>query len=590
MVVIATKYAGPSQAAQRPAREADVCSNAMHRLAARSDVEEVNATNNATPNRPAVAPVKAANARSAKAGNAKLRASEDPHQAVINEDLIFLPRKPRRGDLVELDIEALDGRAWGQARQRVSIGPGGAPRTLVYAIRRGIPGDKVEAHVRRVRGGRLEATIETLRESSPSRIDPRCHYFADQIDQPGCGGCALQSLSYDAQLALKAERVASLVRAAGVTDDMIQDAIPARSPWFYRNKMEMSFGVDKEGTYALGMHPQGRRYDVLPLEMCYLQSEESAKIVDAMRTWGQNHGVPHHNQRADTGLLRTLTLREGKRTGQRLIELTTSPAETCLFDGEERAAQEVVSSFLKALMSFATQSAVRIDSVVWTRHIAKKGQRTRLEHEVLYGKDTLQEALHIGSDLPMLFDVHARAFFQPNTLQAEVLYEEVIRATGLRESEGKARVMDLYCGTGTIGLAMARVSREVIGIELSADAIASAWANAKRNEISNITFYEGDVGEVLEREGLAEPGAVDVVVVDPPRAGLLPSALEHLKRLAAPRLVYVSCNPEALAKNLVDLIAAGWAVESVRPVDMFPQTSHIETIAVMQRSTTSSST
>jgi 23S rRNA (uracil1939-C5)-methyltransferase len=254
------------------------------------------------------------------------------------------------------------------------------------------------------------------------------------------------------------------------------------------------------------------------------------------------------------------------------------------YDDGEREASEVVADFLVTLLATAEREEIQVSSVVWTRHIAVKGQPTRVEHTPLHGPETFAEALHIAGAPPMRFQVHARAFFQPNTLQAEILYEEVIRATGLHQGANTARVMDLYCGTGTIGLAMAHAAKEVIGIELSPDAVASARINAERNAVDNITFFEGDVAKVLHAQGLAEPGAVDVVIVDPPRAGLLPSALEQLLRLAAPRLVYVSCNPAALAKNLREFLAAGWCVESIRPVDMFPQTAHIETIAVLQRS------
>ena len=503
----------------------------------------------------------------------------------MEDDTLALPRKPRRGDLVALEVVRLDARGQGEADQRVCIGPGGQPRTLTYSVRRALPGDQVTAHVRRVRGSRLEASIEVLEQPAPNRIEPRCPYFADRVETAGCGGCALQALAYEDQLAHKAARVKALMIHAGASESDIKPAIGARSPWYYRNKMEFSFGVDHDGTYALGMHPAGRRYDVLPLDACYLQSEASATLTRAVRCWGEAHGIPHHDQRRESGFLRTLTIREGKRTGERLIELTTSPAQTARYNGEERPADEVVKDFLNHLLKTAEREAIQVDSVVWTRHIAIKGQRTRLEHTQLHGPETFAEALHIDGAPPMRFQIHPRAFFQPNTLQAEVLYAEVIRATGLADGAKSARVMDLYCGTGTIGIAMAHAAKEVIGIELSPEAVASARTNAERNQVNNITFFQGDVGEVLKAQGLAQPGAVDVVVVDPPRAGLLPSALEQLLQLAAPRLVYVSCNPQALAKNLRDLLAAGWSVESIRPVDMFPQTAHIETIAVLQRST-----
>jgi 23S rRNA (uracil1939-C5)-methyltransferase len=211
---------------------------------------------------------------------------------VIDDDALALPRKPRRGDLVELRVERLDARGHGEADQRVCIGPGGDPRTLTYTIRRGLPGDQVTARVRSVRGSRFEASIEALHEPAANRIEPRCPYFADRAETPGCGGCALQSLTYEDQLTHKAARVTALMTAAGAPPERIQPAIPARSPWYYRNKMEFSFGVDFDGTYALGMHPAGRRYDVLPLDACYLQSEASTTLIRAIRSWGEAHGPP----------------------------------------------------------------------------------------------------------------------------------------------------------------------------------------------------------------------------------------------------------------------------------------------------------
>ncbi|MDP6942879.1 MAG: hypothetical protein QF464_01915, partial [Myxococcota bacterium] len=247
---------------------------------------------------------------------------------MTTDETLALPRKPRRGDIVDLAIAGLDEQARGEARVRVRIGPGGPPRTLRYAVRRALPGERVLARVRRTRGGRLEASVQTLVSPAANRIPARCAHFDDSETSPGCGGCALQSLTYEDQLIHKAERVANLVRGAGVDDASIGPAIPTDSPWYYRNKMEFSFGREADGAYALGMHPAGRRYDVLRLEACYLQSEGSAALVRAVRAWGEEHGVAHHDERRETGLLRTLTIREGKRTGERMVEITTSPTET----------------------------------------------------------------------------------------------------------------------------------------------------------------------------------------------------------------------------------------------------------------------
>ena len=406
------------------------------------------------------------------------------------------------------------------------------------------------------------------------------HFEADQAGLY-CGGCALQHLTYAEQLSTKASRVASLLQEAGVDSSLVEAPIAADNPWFYRNKMEFSFGTETDGRYALGLHPPGRRWDILRLESCFLQSEDSTALLRAARGWGEKHGVAHVHPATGQGWLRTLTIREGKGTGHRMVELTTSPSEEVSYDGAPANAETVANSFVDALVSAAEDASITLTSVYWTQHVAKRGQPTRLVHRHCFGADTFDEKLTVGDGSPLTFELHPRAFFQPNTFQAQRLYAEVVAATQINGVEGAGHVLDLYCGTGTIALCLAPHASKVTGIELVEEAVVNARANALKNGLENVTFFAGDVGEVLEREGLASGEVFDAVVVDPPRAGLMPGAIEQLMRLSIRRLVYVSCNPEALARDIPSLVAAGFSISRVQTVDMFPQTAHIETVAVL---------
>jgi 23S rRNA (uracil1939-C5)-methyltransferase len=279
-------------------------------------------------------------------------------------------------------------------------------------------------------------------------------------------------------------------------------------------------------------------------------------------------------------LLETLTIREGKRTGERLVELVTSDVQRCRYRGEEVEVSVVVADFRQTVLAIGPE--VGVDALYWTRRCAARGQRTRYESTLLDGSPVLRERLEIADGRSLRFEIHPRAFFQPNTLQAEVLYSEVIEASGLK-SRRVGRVLDLYCGTGTIGLCLAHRADQVVGIELVAEAVENARRNAALNGIDNVVFHQGDVAQVLESEGLVDAGAVDLLVVDPPRNGLTPAALELVAKLDVPRVVYVSCTPRSLARDLSVLCRHGYRLRRVRPVDMFPHTWHVETVAVLDR-------
>ncbi|MEO1266933.1 MAG: methyltransferase domain-containing protein, partial [Myxococcota bacterium] len=263
-----------------------------------------------------------------------------------------------------------------------------------------------------------------------------------------------------------------------------------------------------------------------------------------------------------------------------VFELTTTAAETALCRGDQAQATAIAAAFSEAVAEASAALGVVVTTLYWTQHRAVRGERTRMISHLLDGAPTLREELHLPDGHTLTFAIHPRAFFQPNTLQAEVIYGMVVDAADLR-GQPATRVLDLYCGTGTIGLALSPYATEVVGIELQPNAVENARQNAVHNAVENIVFHCGDVGKVLEAEGLGAPD--DRVVVDPPRAGLNPQALELIGQMGIARLVYVSCNPRSLARDVAALRAYGLKAISVQPVDQFPHTMHVESVAVLER-------
>ena len=492
------------------------------------------------------------------------------------------PHAPRWGECFDLEITAIDAKGRGVGMLDLRIGPQELPRRYEVTVRATVPGDRVRVAVGKPRKRRVEGRLEALLRPAPERVEPPCPHFGSSAgDGRGCGGCSLQTLPYEAQIALKRAQVVRALTPAGVSPTIIASTVAAESPWLYRNKMEFSFGDDDQRRATIGMHPAGFRYEVMDLLHCRLESDEAMVLVAAARAHRLARGLQHHDQRRDRGWLRTLTIREGKRTGERMVEITTAARQRVETSDGETTPEAEIAAFSQALQVAASAAGVSIDSLWWSVHDAQRGRPTEVRTTLLSGTPYLRERLHVPGAKPLLFHIHPRAFFQPNTWQAEVLYELALRALGPQGTS--AHVLDLYCGTGTIGLCLAQGVGRVTGIELSAEAVANANANALRNGIENVRFLCGDVATVLVAEGLDAPGAADAVIVDPPRAGLMPGALSALLQLAVRRLVYVSCNPKALGRDLVALQAGGYRVDSVVPVDHFPQTAHVETVVRLTR-------
>jgi 23S rRNA (uracil1939-C5)-methyltransferase len=442
--------------------------------------------------------------------------------------------RPERGAELDLTIDAL------------AYGGNGVARLEGYVVfvSGAVPGDRVRAVVTKRKRAYAEArTLEVL-ESSAERVAPIA-------DHPGA---PWQVLPYERQLAVKHEQVRDALARIGHLDGYVLDEIvPAVEQWRYRNKLEYSFGTGGDGALVCGFHAPGSWHEIVPVADCMLASERSNAAREQVLAWCREQGLEAFDRRTHTGMLRNLVVREGRRTGQLQVRLVTGPGD---LDGMSLAA------------------AVDCDGLMWTRTDALAETTQGGVTEIVAGVPALQEEL-----CGLRFSISPHAFFQTNTEMAERLYALAGRLAGL---QGWERVYDLYCGIGTVGLSLSARAGEVWGLELLEPAVADAIANARRNEIKNARFFAGDVRLAL-RELVEQASRPDVIVVDPPRAGLSQKIVRRIVEAAPRRIVYISCNPTTLAPNAAQLVEAGYALRRVAPVDMFPQTPHIECVALLER-------
>jgi len=444
---------------------------------------------------------------------------------------------------VELDVESL------------AYGGNGVARLdgFVVFVRRGLPGDRVRARVTKVKRSHAEALATEVVRPGPQRVEAPCAHY------PACGGCRFQDLEYGAQLAQKESQVRdAFERIAGIADTPLEPIVPCEPEIFhYRNKLEYSFTQTPSGP-ALGFHKAGRWDEVLDIERCWLTTEVGNGIREAVRAWAREEGLEAYSQADGTGYLRHLVVREGRNTGQTLVQLVTAPGER--FE---------TGYFVDVLRRFP-----EVRSVHWSVN-ETPAEVTNLPTRLLWGEEWIEEEVR-----GLRFRVRPNAFLQTNTAMAERLYGLAAEAAQLTGGE---TVWDLYCGIGTIGLSLAPRALTVWGIEVSEESVACALENAELNGITNAAFFAGNVGEVV-RELLDRSGPPDVVIVDPPRAGLAGKALRRLGEIGAPRIVYVSCNPTTLAGDVKSLRGEyGYELLRATPVDMFPHTPHVECVALLER-------
>jgi 23S rRNA (uracil1939-C5)-methyltransferase len=450
----------------------------------------------------------------------------------------------RKGDVIPLEIEDL---AFG--------GPGVARHEgFVVMVRRGLPGDTVRAEVDRIRKSFAEATAVEVLIPSPRRVEPVCVHFGV------CGGCKWQNLDYSAQLEYKRRQVIEAIRRiGGHGDPPVEETLPSPDRFFYRNKMEFSFGRNESGSLVLGLHPAGSYMDVFDLEACHLQSEASNAIVECIRDECRRRDLQPYNVKTHEGFLRYVTIREGKLTGEVMINVVTA-------EGHEGAVSEIAEAVSSKFPS--------VTSIIRSINSRRATVAVGESEEVLFGRPYITE--RIGE---CTFEITASSFFQTNSRQAVRLYESVLQAAGLTPED---TVLDLYSGTGTISILAAKIAKDVRGVESQPDAIRNAERNAALNGVRNCFFVRADVRKALvAMSGGTEPPTV--VVVNPPRAGLSKSVINHALRMQPRRFVYVSCNPTTLARDLKLICDRDYTVRWIRPVDMFPHTAHIECVVRIDR-------
>jgi 23S rRNA (uracil1939-C5)-methyltransferase len=451
--------------------------------------------------------------------------------------------KPRRGDRVDVTIDDL------------AFGGEGVGRLDGYVmfVPAGLPGDRVRVHVTETRARYGRGVIEEVLTRSPDRVDPPCPYFGR------CGGCRLQHLAYPAQLAFKEKQVRDcLERLGDVAGFELRPILAAPDAYGYRNKMEFTVAAEG-GEPIVGLHVADRYDAVLDIERCLLQSDTMNTTLDEVRRQARARRLPVWDGVTEQGLLRFVTLREGRRTGDAMVNIVAASPDV------ERLGP--VAEAVKARVP-------AVASVIINVNAKKASVAVGSEEHVLLGRDHITESL--GG---VAFQVSANSFFQTNTLQAERLFALVEAACEPRPDD---TIIDLYSGTGAISLLLARRCRRVYGVEIAPAAVADAVRNARLNGIENCTFLTGEVRHVLPTL-IADGVRADTVVADPPRAGFHPKALGALAALAPARVVYVSCNPSTLARDVGDLVRRGYRLEWVQPVDMFPQTPHIEAVARLRR-------
>jgi 23S rRNA (uracil1939-C5)-methyltransferase len=445
---------------------------------------------------------------------------------------------------------------------------------LVVFVAGGVPGDRVRARVTKSKKKFAEADAVDVLSPSPLRVQPRCKHFGT------CGGCKWQHVSYAAQLNFKRQHVIdALERIGGFGGVEVNPTLGSPEEFFYRNKMEFSFGdkwVTREELkardsqqepqertllFALGLHIPQRFDKVLDIDECYLQSETSYKIVNAVRESCMERGLSMYSTFSHTGYLRNLVIRESSRTGELMVNLVTS----------EDNAGSMQSLCVMLLARFPSITTI-VNNIT-----ERKSQVAIGDYEKVYhGSGAITERMGKRT-----YRISANSFFQTNTLQAERLYDTVVKLGKFSPSD---TVFDLYSGTGTIALHIADRVKEVVGIDVVDSAIQDARNNASMNQVSNCTFVLGDLKDKLTKDThwLASHLAPSAMVIDPPRSGMHEKVVLEIAQLQPERIVYVSCNPSTQARDLKLLCSkAPYQISAVQPVDMFPHTYHIENVVAL---------
>lgn len=430
-----------------------------------------------------------------------------------------------------------------------------------------LPGQEITFRVRKIRKGKCEGQLLSVERKAPQELaeSPCIHFGA-------CGGCAYQNLSYEDQLALKGEQVRRLLASVLPEDSYLWEGVKESPRQFgYRNKMEFTFGdAYKDGPLVLGMHGRGSFYDIVSVTDCRIVDEDYRKILRCVEKYFRERQIPFYHRLRHTGYLRHLLVRKAVKTGQILIDLVTAAPEEQVSPEQEQA---LLMGMVDALNGLELEGSIA--GILHTRNDSVADTITDQGTEILQGADYFEEEL-----LGLRFRITPFSFFQTNSLGAEVLYQTARDYIGdaLTDRSDKV-VFDLYSGTGTIAQMLSAVAKKVVGVEIVEEAVEAARENAKLNGLTNCEFIAGDVLKVLD----TLRDKPDFIVLDPPRDGIHPKALDKIINYGVERMVYISCKPTSLARDLEILLARGYGVERVCCVDMFPATGNIETVCLLSR-------
>jgi len=444
-------------------------------------------------------------------------------------------------------IEGLNDRGVGKAAIRRENKFGKVKKeklSVPYAL----PGEEVHATLIPPYRKKI-ARVDELITTHPDRIEPACPHFGR------CGGCTWQHWSYEAQLNHKTETVRTFIKEQGFDESLVKETIPAESEWNYRNKMEFTFGTDG----SLGLHELHNYRQIIPLETCLIASDETVQVTMEIADWVKRHQLSGYDKETREGLMRHLLIRHSRSTGEMMVVLFAT-----------ETAHEKVPDLVERIKT----SHKQVKSLVWIQN-RQLSDSIQADHtEVLLGRDYIFDTL-AGFRYRLWFDT----FFQTNPVQAEKLVELALDMAQPKKTE---KMIDLFCGVGTFSLPFAERVGQLAGIEIVDTSIQSAKRNAKDNDIDNTLFYTSDA-----RRGLAEVvesfGTPNLFLLDPPRSGAGGKVMRRIGRAEPDRVVYVSCNPKTFATDIKQLAEFGYRLETVQPVDLFPQTYHVEVVALMSR-------
>lgn len=468
----------------------------------------------------------------------------------------------RRGQTIETEI--LDAADEEKCFGRMADGRG------VFVWGQVAVGDRVRAEIRKVKKSYIDARLLEVLVASPSRVDPACAYFGV------CGGCKWQHVGYEEQLRIKRKKVAdALVHLGQLQDPPVRDTVPAGKVYHYRNKLDFSFadrrylmpdemvtkGQDsaKRVDFAVGFHAPRNYSKVIDIDRCFIAPEIMNEVLGAVRAVALDQQWTCYSSRTHQGFLRNLVLRRGENTDQLMVNLVTSP-----YPEEDRLAP-VLASLQSTLGDRLTTF---VNNISTRQNNSSYGE----EERVLYGPGVISETI-----LGRSFQISANSFFQTNTAQAERLVQLILDVGQFATTD---IVYDLYCGTGSISIVVAGRVQQVVGVECVEESVADARANATRNEVENCTFNVLDMKRLdREFEPITSVGPPDIIVVDPPRAGMHAKALLGVIELRPRAVIYVSCNPATFARDAKMMVEAGYELVEVVPIDMFPHTAHVECVS-----------